>query len=93
MLHQHGFRHHGTRAAGTGYPGDRRQQMQKKDGQISAAVSASVESGLLGVRGGRAWSGGVPFVPMMQAADLRDRHNAALDRPSDRPRNRRILVQ
>ena len=35
MLDEHGFGHHGTRAAGTGEPGDRRQQMQKKDGQIA----------------------------------------------------------
>ena len=35
MLNKDGFRHHGTRAAGTGQPGNRRQQMQKKDGQIA----------------------------------------------------------
>ena len=32
---EHGFGHHGTRAAGTGKSGERRQQMQKKDGQIA----------------------------------------------------------
>ena len=35
MLDEHGFGHHGTRAAGTGESGDGRQQMQKKDGQIA----------------------------------------------------------
>ena len=35
MLDEHGFGHHGTSAAGTGEPGERRQQMQKKDGQIA----------------------------------------------------------
>jgi hypothetical protein len=35
VLHKNGFRHHGTRAAGTGQPGNRRQQMQKKDGPIA----------------------------------------------------------
>ena len=35
MLHKNGFRHHGTRPARPGEPGDRRQQMQKKDGQIA----------------------------------------------------------
>ena len=35
VLDEHGFRDHGTRAAGTDEPGDCRQQMQKKDGQIA----------------------------------------------------------
>ena len=35
MLDEHGFGDHGTRAAGTGQSGDRRQQMQKQDGQIA----------------------------------------------------------
>ena len=35
MLDEHGFGDHGTRAAGTGESGDRRQQMQKQDGQIA----------------------------------------------------------
>ena len=35
VLNKDGFRHHGTRAAGIGQPGNRRQQMQKKDGQIA----------------------------------------------------------
>ena len=35
MLDEHGFGHHGTRAAGTGESGDGRQQMQKQDGQIA----------------------------------------------------------
>ena len=35
MLDEDGFGHHGPGAAGTGEPGDRRQQMQKKDGQIA----------------------------------------------------------
>ena len=56
-------------------------------------VSASVESGRLGVRVGRVWSGGVPFVPMMQAADLRDRHNAAFVGQRDGARHRRVLVR
>ena len=35
MLDEDGFGHHGPGAAGTGEPGDRRQQMQKKDGHIA----------------------------------------------------------
>jgi hypothetical protein len=35
VLHEHRFRDHGTRAAGTGQSGDGRQQMQKKNGQIA----------------------------------------------------------
>ena len=35
LLDEHGFGHHGTRAAGTGEPGDGRQQMEKQDGQIA----------------------------------------------------------
>jgi hypothetical protein len=35
LLDEHGFGHDGTRAAWTGEPGDRRQQMEKKDGQIA----------------------------------------------------------
>jgi hypothetical protein len=42
---------------------------------------------------GRGWSGGVSFVPVMKAADLRDRHDAALAVRSDRARNRRVLVE
>jgi hypothetical protein len=32
MLDEHRFGHDGTRAAGTGKAGNRRQQMQKQDG-------------------------------------------------------------
>jgi hypothetical protein len=32
---EYGFRNHGTRAAGTSQSGDRRQQMQKQDGEIA----------------------------------------------------------
>jgi hypothetical protein len=35
VLDEHGFGHHGTRAAGTDEPGDCRQQMQKKHGEIA----------------------------------------------------------
>ena len=35
LLDEHGFGHHGTRAAGTGEPGDGRQQMEKQDGQVA----------------------------------------------------------
>jgi hypothetical protein len=35
VLDEHGFGHHGTGAAGTGPSGERRQQMQKKNGQIA----------------------------------------------------------
>jgi hypothetical protein len=35
VLNTDGFRHHGTRAAGAGKSGDRRQQMQMEDGQIA----------------------------------------------------------
>jgi hypothetical protein len=35
MLDEHGFGHHGTGASGTGQSGGRRQQMQKKNGQIA----------------------------------------------------------
>jgi hypothetical protein len=35
VLDEDGFGDHGPGAAGTGEPGDRRQQMQKKDGQIA----------------------------------------------------------
>jgi hypothetical protein len=35
VLDEHGFGHHGTRAAGTDEPGDRRHQMQKEDGEIA----------------------------------------------------------
>jgi hypothetical protein len=35
VLDEHGFGRHGTRAAGTDEPGDRRQQMQKEDGEFA----------------------------------------------------------
>ena len=35
MLDEQGFLYHGTGAAGTGEPGDCRQHMQKKDGQLA----------------------------------------------------------
>ena len=35
MLDEHRFGDHGTGAAGTGEPGDCRQQMNEKDGQIA----------------------------------------------------------
>jgi hypothetical protein len=35
VLHEHGFGDNGTGAAGTGQSGDRRQQMQKKNGQVA----------------------------------------------------------
>jgi hypothetical protein len=38
LLDEHGFGHDGTRAARTGESGDRRQQMQKQDGQIARAM-------------------------------------------------------
>jgi len=43
-LDEHGFGHHGTRAAGTREPGDGRQQMQKKDGQIARKPSKIVRN-------------------------------------------------
>jgi hypothetical protein len=41
VLNEDGFGYHGTRAAGTGQAGDRRQQMQKKDGEIAHAPIVS----------------------------------------------------
>jgi hypothetical protein len=41
VLDEHGFGHRGTRAAGTGQSGDRRQQMQKKNGEIALAPIVS----------------------------------------------------
>ena len=38
-------------------------------------------------------SGGAPFVAMMEAADLGDRHDAAIDGRGDRARDRRVFVQ
>ena len=35
MLSEHGFGHHGTRTAGTGESGDRRQQMEEQDGHVA----------------------------------------------------------
>jgi hypothetical protein len=35
LFDEDGLGNHGTRAAGTGQPGDRRQQMQKKNGEIA----------------------------------------------------------
>ena len=39
VLDEHGFSDDGTRAAGTGKPGDRRQEMEKKDGQVAHDTS------------------------------------------------------
>jgi hypothetical protein len=39
LLDEHGFGDHRPRAAGTGKSGDRRQQMQKEDGQIAHGTS------------------------------------------------------
>jgi hypothetical protein len=36
--------------------------------------------------------GGATLVPMMKAADLWDRHHAAITRRGDGARNRRVLV-
>jgi hypothetical protein len=41
VLDEDGFGHHGPGAAGTGEPGDRRQQMQKKDGKNPTIVARS----------------------------------------------------
>jgi hypothetical protein len=38
LLHEHGFGHDGTRAAGTGEADDSGQQMQKRDGEIAHAM-------------------------------------------------------
>jgi hypothetical protein len=46
LLDEHGFGHHGPGAAGTGEPGDRRQQMQKKDGQIAARAEMLTDFGI-----------------------------------------------
>jgi hypothetical protein len=35
VLEEYGFGNHGPRVAGTSQPGDRRQQMQKQDGEIT----------------------------------------------------------
>jgi hypothetical protein len=35
VLDENGLGHHGSGAAGSGEPGDRRQQMEKQDGQIA----------------------------------------------------------
>jgi hypothetical protein len=35
LLDENGLGHHGSGAAGAGEPGDRRQQMEKQDGQIA----------------------------------------------------------
>jgi len=39
LLDKHRFGDHGTRTAGTGELGDRRQQMKKQDGQVAHAQS------------------------------------------------------
>jgi hypothetical protein len=39
LLDEQGLRHYGARAAGTGEPDDRRQQMEKQNGQILMAPS------------------------------------------------------
>jgi len=39
VFDEHGFGHHGTRAAGTGQSGDRRQQIHKKNGEIAHAAN------------------------------------------------------
>jgi hypothetical protein len=41
VLDEHGFGDHGTRAARTGQSGDRRQQMQNKNGEIAHAAVVS----------------------------------------------------
>ena len=41
MLDEHGFGDDGTRAAGTGESGERRQQMEKQDGQIAHGTMAT----------------------------------------------------
>lgn len=38
-------------------------------------------------------SGRAPFVPMMQATDLRDRHDGAIAGRCDQAGNRRVFVQ
>jgi hypothetical protein len=38
-------------------------------------------------------SGRASFISMVEATDLRDRHNGAVTRRHDRTRNRRVLVQ
>jgi hypothetical protein len=43
--------------------------------------------------GGELPSGGAPFVPVMEAADLWDRHDVAITRRADRTRNRRVFVE
>jgi hypothetical protein len=35
LLDENGLGHHGSGAAGAGKPGDRRQYMEKQDGQIA----------------------------------------------------------
>jgi hypothetical protein len=35
LLNENGLGHHGTGPAGTGEPGDSRQQMENQDGQIA----------------------------------------------------------
>ena len=42
VLDEHGFGDHGTRAARPGESHDRRQQMQKKDGQITHEQSNKI---------------------------------------------------
>ena len=42
MLNEYGFGHDGTGAAGTGEPGDCRQQMQKEDGQTVAWAESQI---------------------------------------------------
>ena len=39
VFDKNGLRHHGPRAAGSGEPGDRRQQLEKQDGQIAHGPS------------------------------------------------------
>ena len=46
-----------------------------------------------GVPAATSGSGGVPFVPMMQATHLRDRHDAAVRERRDGARHRRVLVE
>jgi hypothetical protein len=97
MLHEHGFGHHGTRAAGTDEPGDCRQQMQEKDGEsahrtILASSRHARNPHDLGIRCRQRSTGSVSDArPALMAAmtavitlKLEDLHFQIGSRPEDR---------
>jgi hypothetical protein len=54
VLDEDGFRDHGTDAARTGQPNDRRQQMQNKNGQVAHTAHPTKIAIFNGIRAGLA---------------------------------------